>query len=567
FDWLKPAVDLLDCDISYGIVYGHTLRFELEHYKPYGKLVGFCFSKPNPPARWLEGNTLSERLVELGKSDWTTMGWYALQRTEILSIIIKNAKEYNLDGYHFEKLLVFCQTALSKTRMLDYIYLARQDCNGKKLPYSFKVVRESLGKLIDVCASILSQYKNVEMKSAISMVEDAFRAEIYQLKKSDSRRYLRIIGNRFPYLRELKSHFYCLMRKKLSKLDPLLPDVRFPSSPKISLDHPRIKDIIDIVSRVPISITPLVSIGVPVFNGEKGLVRALDSLIEQDYHNIEIIISDNGSTDTTPDICTKYAREDSRVRHYRSEENRGAVWNFNRVFDLSSGKYFMWAAHDDQRELSFVSACVEKMEQCPDAVLCQAHTAMYIEGREEMVSTNDLDCFDGVMGSIGRYRETLKRSPATAIYGLYRSSAMRKTQMFQKSIATDVAFIQELSLHGEFVQVPKVLFNYIIRGKWHTVHQDYRAIFGTERKPWWYLPFVVLFCSHFERVACASIPFSIKLRLWGVLICHEIRRLTSKVLIKVVGRFCPERWKEKLGCWIYWRWMHSPNVKVCCKDL
>jgi glycosyltransferase involved in cell wall biosynthesis len=310
---------------------------------------------------------------------------------------------------------------------------------------------------------------------------------------------------------------------------------------------------------------PLVSIGVPVFNGEKGLARALDSLLGQDYPNLEIIISDNGSTDATPEICRKYAQKDSKVRYYRSEENHGAIWNFNRVAELASGKYFMWAAHDDLRAPSFVSACVEKMEQNPETVLCQSHVAMFIENKQEVkqevLNITHLDSFDGLTGVVARYRENLKHGPATIIYGLYRMSAMRKTQMFQKSIATDIAFVQELSIYGEFVQVPRVLFNYFRREKWNTIHQDYKLFFGKE-KPWWYLPFVALFHNHWQRVACASIPFSIKLRLWGVLLEHETGQVALKVLIKVAGLLCPERWKEKLGGKIYWRWMHNPNVKV-----
>lgn len=312
---------------------------------------------------------------------------------------------------------------------------------------------------------------------------------------------------------------------------------------------------------------PLVSIGVPVFNGENGLARALDSLLAQDYYNLEIILSDNGSNDTTPDICDNYVRKDSRVTYWRSEKNFGSSWNFNRVFELSSGKYFMWAAHDDSREPSFVSACVEKMEQRPDAVLCQVHTAMFIEGREEMLCVAHLDSFEGVTDLIGRYKETLKNFPATALYGLYRSSAMRKTKLCQKSIATDLAFAQELSIYGNFVQVPKVLFTYFGREKWNTVHDDYRIFFGKKKKPWWYLPFVVVFYNHWKRVMGAEIPFFSKLQLWRLLLVHEIGQVVLKIWIKVNGALCPERWKEKLASAIYWRWMHSSNVQVGCEDL
>ena len=311
----------------------------------------------------------------------------------------------------------------------------------------------------------------------------------------------------------------------------------------------------------------LVSIGVPVFNGEDGLASVLDSLLGQDYSNLEIIISDNASTDTTPEICEKYVQKDSKVTYSHSRENLGAIMNYNRVFELSHGKYFMLAAHDDQRELSFVSACVEKMERCPEAALCQAHTASFLEGRKEVLCVSNLDSFEGVTGLVERYRETLKYFPAVAIYGLYRLAVMRKTRMFQKLLAGDLAFIQELSIYGEFVQVPEVLFYYFGREKWNTVHQDYLTIFGKDRKPWWYWPFVVLFISHWKRVSCAVVPFGVRLRLWAELIKYHIGYVALKVLIKVVGRFCPDRWRVKLGCAIYWRWMGGPNLQSSCEEL
>ena len=76
---------------------------------------------------------------------------------------------------------------------------------------------------------------------------------------------------------------------------------------------------------------PLVSIGMPVFNGEKSLAQALDALLEQDYSNLEVIISDNGSTDGTPEICQEFLKKDLRIKYYRSSENLGSNWNFNRV--------------------------------------------------------------------------------------------------------------------------------------------------------------------------------------------------------------------------------------------
>lgn len=307
---------------------------------------------------------------------------------------------------------------------------------------------------------------------------------------------------------------------------------------------------------------PLVSVGVPVFNGEAGLAKALDSVLQQDYPNLEVVISDNGSTDGTPEICRRYARMDPRVQWWRSEQNRGAVWNFNRVFELSSGKYFVWAAHDDLRAPSFVSACVERMEECRDAVLCHAHTEVTVEGHDEPVYVAHLDTFAADLDVVARYRETLTQVPPHVIYGLYRSSAMRATGMFAPVIATDLAFVLELSIHGRFVEVPRTLFTYRARPTWNTIHDDARTFLGVAKKPWWYLPFVMLFIDHSRRLLYAPIPPGLKLRLWSVLARYESGQLAFKAALRLAGLLCPEGSKEALARAVYWRWMHNPNLRV-----
>ena len=312
---------------------------------------------------------------------------------------------------------------------------------------------------------------------------------------------------------------------------------------------------------------PLVSVGVPVFNGEKELADTLISLINQDYPRLEIIVSDNGSTDSTSEICKEFVKKDDRIKYYHSTINYGATWNFNKVFEKSSGKYFIWAAHDDKRDISFVSACVEKMEQCPKAVLCQCYTATYIEGNNETLCITNLNSFEGVTTLTQRYWQVLKHYPATAIYGLYRASAMRKTRKFENVMATDLAFIQELSLQGNFVQVPEVLFTYMGRKKWNTVNQDYKNIFGKDKKPLWYLPFLMLFCNHWSRLRSAKLSYIDKICLWFLLVIFELWQISLKVLIRIIGKICPLALKEKLAWAIYRRWMLGPNLEIRCEDL
>jgi glycosyltransferase involved in cell wall biosynthesis len=106
---------------------------------------------------------------------------------------------------------------------------------------------------------------------------------------------------------------------------------------------------------------PKVSIGMPVFNGEKFIREALDSLLAQTFTDFELIISDNASTDATETICREYEVRDERVRYVRQVENLGAAANFQFVLDEGRGEYFMWAAHDDYRSVDCIEYYLDKI--------------------------------------------------------------------------------------------------------------------------------------------------------------------------------------------------------------
>lgn len=113
---------------------------------------------------------------------------------------------------------------------------------------------------------------------------------------------------------------------------------------------------------------PMVSIGVPVFNGEKTLALMLDSLLSQTLTDFEIIISDNASTDKTADIAKDYLRRDQRIRYLRQNENIGPERNFKYVFDQARGRFFMWSASDDIRSTNFLFENVKFLEKHIDYV-------------------------------------------------------------------------------------------------------------------------------------------------------------------------------------------------------
>lgn len=94
-----------------------------------------------------------------------------------------------------------------------------------------------------------------------------------------------------------------------------------------------------------------VSIGLPVYNGEQYLAKALDSLLAQTFTDFEVIISDNASTDRTSEICAAYLERDPRIRYYRNQQNIGAAPNFNRTFELATGMYFKTCSYSLNRSL------------------------------------------------------------------------------------------------------------------------------------------------------------------------------------------------------------------------
>ncbi len=107
------------------------------------------------------------------------------------------------------------------------------------------------------------------------------------------------------------------------------------------------KTALNFIERSALGQNPVVSIGMPVYNGAQYIREALDSLLAQTFTDFELIISDNASSDATQAICSEYARRDPRIQYVRQSENKGAAANFKFVLDCAQAELFMWAAYDD----------------------------------------------------------------------------------------------------------------------------------------------------------------------------------------------------------------------------
>jgi glycosyltransferase involved in cell wall biosynthesis len=205
-------------------------------------------------------------------------------------------------------------------------------------------------------------------------------------------------------------------------------------------------------------LTPLLSVGLFVYNGERFLEEALHSILNQTFTDFELIISDNASADRTSEIAEAYAKRDNRIRYYRSEKNMGAGWNARRVYELATGKYFKWAAVDDLLEPDLLRRCVEILESDPDCVLTYTRTKEVNENGtfiKNYVTPMKADSNDPV----ARFRAMLlPYHMCYQIFGVMRMSALRQIPPMGLYANGDGVLLARMSLLGRFYEVPEYLF-------------------------------------------------------------------------------------------------------------
>jgi glycosyltransferase involved in cell wall biosynthesis len=203
---------------------------------------------------------------------------------------------------------------------------------------------------------------------------------------------------------------------------------------------------------------PRVSVGLPVYNGERYLSEALDSLIAQTFDNFELIICDNASTDQTEQICRSYLDGDKRIRYFRNETNLGAAKNYRRTFELSSGQYFRWANHDDLSGPEFLARCVEVLDREPSVILTYPKTKLIDERGQAISEYQDGLNLQSPKAS-DRFSQLFQRlGLCNAVYGLIRSEVLKRTALIGPYIASDGPLLAELTLYGKFWEVPEFLF-------------------------------------------------------------------------------------------------------------
>jgi glycosyltransferase involved in cell wall biosynthesis len=209
----------------------------------------------------------------------------------------------------------------------------------------------------------------------------------------------------------------------------------------------------------------MVFVGMPAYNGERFIGRAIESLRQQSYTNWKMLISDDASTDSTRVICEEYAKRDPRIAYYRQEKNIGQFNNFKFLLDRAEGEYFMWAGHDDLWDKDFIKICVENLQKYPDRGLAfTGHNVINLDGSVAIEYPNfSLLSGPASLATVARFvldPEILGKP--NFMYSLFRLEAIRKTwELYpqQKKWGADILFSLAAISHFGVIVDKRTLFH------------------------------------------------------------------------------------------------------------
>ncbi len=191
----------------------------------------------------------------------------------------------------------------------------------------------------------------------------------------------------------------------------------------------------------------LLSIGLPVYNGESFLRETLDSILSQTYKNFELIISDNCSTDSTRDICEKYAGKDSRIRYIRQPHNIGALNNFLFVLNVASGYFFMWNAADDViTPMEYLQKLIGKMGNNYDYVFPDIKILRHLENSTSVKETS-MHMFSKCSTHLELCVASI-RNNAYQVYSVFKKSALIGQTRYLSSCEKMKCYNEGLFVHA-----------------------------------------------------------------------------------------------------------------------
>lgn len=202
---------------------------------------------------------------------------------------------------------------------------------------------------------------------------------------------------------------------------------------------------------------PEVSVGMPVYNGERYLAEAVESILNQTFSDFELIISDNASTDGTAEICEELAARDPRIRYARQKVNIGLWANWDFVACAARGTFFKWTSANDRCDRTMLEKCINVLRRENDVVLCYGRTCL-IDGQGNEIGLYPYDFSYQQAKPSERFITVRDRMNLNnAFQGLIRLQRLKQTRLNRRYPDSDLILFAELALYGAFQLLPEIL--------------------------------------------------------------------------------------------------------------
>lgn len=230
-----------------------------------------------------------------------------------------------------------------------------------------------------------------------------------------------------------------------------------------------------------ITTPPLITIGIPVFNGEAYIKKSIESALNQSFSNFQLVISDNASTDNTKAICEYFTKIDKRIKYVRHEINKGHDFNFKFVLSGSKSKYFVWLGVDDYWEKSFLEKNLDVLEKNDNVVgsigLVEFYGIDNFEIKKNLIfkiknilrhgSNDEYEKYKHVLPVSGNYEKKasiyLRFNQGSFVYGIFRTEKLKK-RMVPLGIEWDLILILNILKDGDLHVIDKVLVHRFVSG-------------------------------------------------------------------------------------------------------
>jgi glycosyltransferase involved in cell wall biosynthesis len=231
-----------------------------------------------------------------------------------------------------------------------------------------------------------------------------------------------------------------------------------------------------------IAIEPLVSVCLPAYNRIEKLKIAIKKLQEQTYTNLEIIVSDNCSTDNTENICKELQKEDHRIKYFRQSNNVGPTANFEFAKNKAEGKYFLWHGDDDYLDKEYVKVCIDELEKDSSYVLVSGLAAYRYFGKGDITHHGNIiqPNSDNPILRVVKYLWNVQEN--SIFCGAYRVNELNESYM-PNVLAGDWIWMSKVLLKGK----AKVIDNiYVNRSFGDSASVSYEKIIELIGSPKWH---------------------------------------------------------------------------------